>query len=398
MHERHFKELKPGYPLSSSDYNRLVHAVDGMGGRGGPGQTVSDGAGHQQRSEAPEGFWARLDSCHDADGYAFTEMRLETDGTMVEREDGLQSVVTADVPFPAAFEATGNLDVPADESVIVWMQASLLGAFVFLYLQDDGIWVRIDSGTNPYAWTEMEPLTGGTWGVLAGGRTGSTTVTPAYEQNDNSSVPSLSIVRLRPVFRNGPTVLQEYTFVFNDVGFWAKVTAGTNPYTWTEQTPAASGTWGNKSGGRTGTLDAYEENDNTGVPADIIVWMRLAASGEYTFKHQRGTITVQAEDDSPTVPNVHTLEFEEDDGFAVSGSSGTALVNLAVMHIGVLDGALSAGGTATMSIWDGGSDTTENITVNDWLLPTGGEVASGANVIVGLVAGEWYVIAAECAE
>ncbi len=69
---------------------------------------------------------------------------------------------------------------------------------------------------------------------------------------------------------------------------------------------------------------------------------------------------------------------------------------------GKLDGTLSAGATATMSIWDShtgsSADTGLNITVYDWLL-TSGNVASGKKVIAyyEAVSNHWYVLAAECA-
>jgi hypothetical protein len=65
---------------------------------------------------------------------------------------------------------------------------------------------------------------------------------------------------------------------------------------------------------------------------------------------------------------------------------------------GVLDGGLSMGGSATMSVWayDGSdeTDTGDNITVYDWLL-TSGSIASGVRVIAAYdeASGRYYVIA-----
>jgi hypothetical protein len=70
------------------------------------------------------------------------------------------------------------------------------------------------------------------------------------------------------------------------------------------------------------------------------------------------------------------------------------------MLIGKLDAELTAGGSATMSIWTGAggseSDSTENVTVYDWLLGSGQTVASGKKVVVAYINGVPYVIAAEC--
>jgi hypothetical protein len=63
--------------------------------------------------------------------------------------------------------------------------------------------------------------------------------------------------------------------------------------------------------------------------------------------------------------------------------------------LGKLDGTLSAGSSATMSIWDGASDTGANVTVYNWF---GTDVASGKKVMAAWFpgAGKWYVVAADC--
>lgn len=73
-----------------------------------------------------------------------------------------------------------------------------------------------------------------------------------------------------------------------------------------------------------------------------------------------------------------------------------------VNSIGKLDGALSFGGSATMSVWawDGSAyaDTGENLTVYDWLLSSGQTVASGTQVTASYDArsGRWFVTGAQC--
>lgn len=68
--------------------------------------------------------------------------------------------------------------------------------------------------------------------------------------------------------------------------------------------------------------------------------------------------------------------------------------------MGVLDGAMSYGGSATMSIWafngSADADTGANVTVYDWLLSTGQTIASGKRVVAAFVGGRWRVIAAQC--
>ena len=60
---------------------------------------------------------------------------------------------------------------------------------------------------------------------------------------------------------------------------------------------------------------------------------------------------------------------------------------------GKLDADLTAGSSATMSIWEGSTlaDSGRNITVHDWFLPTGKKLKSGAKVAAVWNSGKWYV-------
>lgn len=77
-----------------------------------------------------------------------------------------------------------------------------------------GIWAKITSGSNPYAWTEQDVGTGGTFSNKTNGRSGTTTQDPAYEINDNTMVAANSIVWMERAYVNisGSTVSQEWTF------------------------------------------------------------------------------------------------------------------------------------------------------------------------------------------
>ena len=64
-----------------------------------------------------------------------------------------------------------------------------------------------------YAWQEMQPAGGGTWGVKPGGRTGTTGQNPAYERNANTGVPIPTLAVLWPGFLNTTDPPgQEYIF------------------------------------------------------------------------------------------------------------------------------------------------------------------------------------------
>lgn len=67
---------------------------------------------------------------------------------------------------------------------------------------------------------------------------------------------------------------------------------------------------------------------------------------------------------------------------------------------GKLDGTLSYGGSATMSVWawngSAEADTGVNVTVYDWLLVSGQTIASGKQVTVACMDGRYYVTGAQC--
>ena len=69
--------------------------------------------------------------------------------------------------------------------------------------------------------------------------------------------------------------------------------------------------------------------------------------------------------------------------------------------IGKLDGSLSQGSYATVSVWAGvgnsEADTNWNVTAYDWLMKSGATaIASGKKVLCTLINGVWYVTEAEC--
>ena len=91
---------------------------------------------------------------------------------------------------------------------------------------------------------------------------------------------------------------------------------------------------------------------------------------------------------------------------AAQQSSGDLLVLLlagsgggsSTVH-GVLDGTLTQGSSATLSVYSGPStDTGANVTVYDFMLASGQTVAAGAHAFAALDAtdGLYYVIAAPC--
>ena len=75
-----------------------------------------------------------------------------------------------------------------------------------------------------------------------------------------------------------------------------------------------------------------------------------------------------------------------------------------VEFVGYLDGSLSQGGSATVSLWTSGAsapatgvDTGWNVTAYDFLMKSGATaIASGKKVLVRYIGNAWYVVEAEC--
>lgn len=63
--------------------------------------------------------------------------------------------------------------------------------------------------------------------------------------------------------------------------------------------------------------------------------------------------------------------------------------------LGKLDADCAAGGSATLSIWDGDADTGDDEEVTNWFSST---VTSGTKVMAAWIARaqKWYIVSADC--
>ena len=77
------------------------------------------------------------------------------------------------------------------------------GAILIRRVDTPEIYAKITSGTNPYAWSEAIPGTGGTFTTPVWGRSGTTTSDPAYEQTGNAAVAANTIVKMRRAKETG---------------------------------------------------------------------------------------------------------------------------------------------------------------------------------------------------
>lgn len=96
-------------------------------------------------------------------------------------------------------------------------------------------------------------------------------------------------------------------------------------------------------------------------------------------------------------------------GFTCQGYNNTEKsVTFAVQQpintfIGKLNGTLSVGGSAAVSVWKGtanseSDETGLDVTCYDWLMKSGATaIASGKKVVVKWINGIWYIVEAECA-
>jgi len=161
-----------------------------------------------------------------------------------------------------------------------------------LEIDDPSHWARItavSSGLYSHAEVVPNPSAPATWSLLAAGITGTSTDGPAYEVNGSTTVPvdGSFVAWLRP-HPNGKGWIFEESGGTSSTGFYAKITGGTGPYSWTECTVSG----GTVSSARTGTLNATEATTGlTGIPngGTVVVWMTGSGSS-YSFNAKMFTL------------------------------------------------------------------------------------------------------------
>lgn len=165
--------------------------------------------------------------------------------------------------------------------------------FPCVELDDPSHYARINGtgsgGKYPHIEVVPDPATPGGWVNLASGRSGTLTESPAWETNLSTTVPTDGsyIVRVHP-HPNGRGWVFDAASPIAVLGWYALITGGTGPYSWSESTVAGVVI----SGGRTGTNNAYEQISGlTGIPTTgVVVWMTTGAGGQ-PFKFNAIMIT-----------------------------------------------------------------------------------------------------------
>jgi hypothetical protein len=87
-------------------------------------------------------------------------------------------------------------------------------------------------------------------------------------------------------------------------------------------------------------------------------------------------------------------------GLELGGGGPAEPRHYANVHLGKLDAELSAGGSATVSLWEfttgaTGRDTGRNVTAYDYFLASG-SLDANTKVKVEWIGGRWFVTAASC--
>lgn len=159
-------------------------------------------------------------------------------------------------------------------------------------IDDPSHWARItgrSGGLYSHAEVVPNPSSPATWSLLAAGIVGTFTDGPAYEVNGSTTVAvdGSFVAWIRP-HPNAKGWIFEASGSGTPAGFYAKITGGTGPYSWTECTVSG----GTVSGARTGSLDATEATTGlTGIPngGTVVVWMTGSGSS-YSFNAKMFTL------------------------------------------------------------------------------------------------------------
>jgi hypothetical protein len=147
--------------------------------------------------------------------------------------------------------------------------------------------ITSSNGLGAYGWKEQLYSGNGIYIDRPGGRVGTLTEQPAYENNLNVGVPIGTIVEIHPGWFNS-SVGQEWQFSYLASLFfiWAMLTGydfSNKRYAWHQQQPIAIGAWQNMPGGLIGTLlsqPAYEANGQILALGSIVqLWPGYSVGG-----------------------------------------------------------------------------------------------------------------------
>jgi len=130
MSEQRFEPVMPGEPISASQFNRAMRAVETQSRFNGQG-TMTGMTGHHTAPEMPTRFWAKITG--GTQPYAWIRETGQVGGTLIDAGEAFLGT-TDNYP---AYEATGQTDVPADVCVELVL-ADNGDYYLFSYAGGDG--------------------------------------------------------------------------------------------------------------------------------------------------------------------------------------------------------------------------------------------------------------------
>lgn len=226
--------------------NQMVDAINGMVQGVSPPRQVNPGSNQAY-------IYARITDS-DATEYEWVQVQVNADGEWEDVDGGL----TSD-ELGTAKEYNLSETVSSDTIVLLDRVLDISGNY--------GYWFSVGGGSSSqfvakltsvsgaaWAWTEQALIGGGVWADAPDGRSGTTSVNPAYELNGNQSAAANTLVVMYEEADAGGTI--RYWFVLPNCFFPVKVqqTGGSNgsktttaSYTYT----ARSLPWNGTSGGVT---------------------------------------------------------------------------------------------------------------------------------------------------
>lgn len=147
--------------------------------------------------------------------------------------------------------------------------------------------IGAETTPNNYTFTEQLPMSSRGWDDKPNGVNGNATIHPAHELNGVTGIAAGTYVWMMKGFLHNGSMDQDYRFIHGPTStkpFPVRIDSESAnkdaAYAWTEMEELTNGTFGVKSGGRTGTLNAdpanyvnplYEVNDTTQIIPGTIV-------------------------------------------------------------------------------------------------------------------------------
>ncbi len=306
-----FPQAASGLTVENADATQVVTGVETLIFAKKRRWTISSPAGTQAQAEL-DIFWAKIT------GRASQQVLRTTGALAGATTVSLSTSVGASIASGTTLRFYGD---GMTDAVLATLTGPASGGATSLSVSAlSGNILNNAQAYNPpqeaYSWVEMTETDLGTFAVLGGGRSGTTTVNAAYEANANNQVPTNAIVEMWRGFPSGVDGPNEYLFEFQGALnaiipippppaplnlFYAQIDdyePGSHLYKWHEVIPVGPGLGARAEGasqfqfvtkpvGRSGDFNTgdnpgWEINDNPRTPDYSIVVMSPAVADPIT--------------------------------------------------------------------------------------------------------------------